>query len=133
MTLQEENALRTFSMSHEGRSIARSWTGNLTISGVLLMFFVVASFLIMGLLILTAREIAGQMQEMVPIFRNLPVMHTRYCLMALYLLRLLLNLPTVLTNQEVQSHAAVAGPCAPAKGLTFVGVEYPENALAPWE
>ena len=87
MTLQEENALRTFSMSHEGRSIARSWTGNLTISGVLLMFFVVASFLIMGLLILTAREIAGQMQEMVPIFRNLPVMHTRYCLMALYLLR----------------------------------------------
>lgn len=26
-----------------------------------------------------------------------------------------------------------AGPCAPAKGLTFVGVEYPESALAPWE
>ncbi|HJA28405.1 MAG TPA: tRNA pseudouridine(38-40) synthase TruA [Candidatus Olsenella pullicola] len=26
-----------------------------------------------------------------------------------------------------------AGPCAPAKGLTFVGVEYPENLLAPWE
>ena len=26
-----------------------------------------------------------------------------------------------------------AGPCAPAKGLTFVGVEYPENSLAPWE
>lgn len=28
---------------------------------------------------------------------------------------------------------AAAGPCAPAKGLTFVGVEYPEGALAPWE
>ena len=26
-----------------------------------------------------------------------------------------------------------AGPCAPAKGLTFVGVEYPEHALAPWD
>ena len=26
-----------------------------------------------------------------------------------------------------------AGPCAPAKGLTFVGVEYPENLLTPWE
>ena len=26
-----------------------------------------------------------------------------------------------------------AGPCAPAKGLTFVGVEYPESALAPWD
>lgn len=26
-----------------------------------------------------------------------------------------------------------AGPCAPAKGLTFVGVEYPESSLAPWE
>lgn len=28
---------------------------------------------------------------------------------------------------------AAAGPCAPAKGLTFVGVEYPEHTLAPWE
>ena len=28
---------------------------------------------------------------------------------------------------------SAAGPCAPAKGLTFVGVEYPENALAPWD
>ena len=28
---------------------------------------------------------------------------------------------------------AAAGPCAPAKGLTFVGVEYPENLLTPWE
>ena len=26
-----------------------------------------------------------------------------------------------------------AGPCAPAKGLTFVGVEYPELTLSPWE
>lgn len=26
-----------------------------------------------------------------------------------------------------------AGPCAPAKGLTFVGVEYPESTLSPWE
>lgn len=26
-----------------------------------------------------------------------------------------------------------AGPCAPAKGLTFVWVEYPEHALAPWD
>ena len=26
-----------------------------------------------------------------------------------------------------------AGPCAPAKGLTFVGVEYPESALVPWD
>ena len=26
-----------------------------------------------------------------------------------------------------------AGPCAPAKGLTFVGVEYPELTLTPWE
>ena len=26
-----------------------------------------------------------------------------------------------------------AGPCAPAKGLTFVGVEYPQELLAPWE
>ena len=25
-----------------------------------------------------------------------------------------------------------AGPCAPAKGLTFVGVAYPEDALEPW-
>ena len=25
-----------------------------------------------------------------------------------------------------------AGPCAPAKGLTFVGVAYPEGALEPW-
>ena len=28
---------------------------------------------------------------------------------------------------------AAAGPCAPAKGLTFVGVEYPENSLVPWD
>ena len=28
---------------------------------------------------------------------------------------------------------AAAGPCAPAKGLTFVGVEYPENNLVPWD
>lgn len=27
---------------------------------------------------------------------------------------------------------AAAGPCAPAKGLTFVGVEYPDGALEPW-
>ena len=87
MTPQEENALLTFSMSHEGRSIARFWTGNLTISKLLLMFFVIASFFIMGLLIITTRQIAGQMQEMVPIFRNMPIMHTRYCLMTLYLLR----------------------------------------------
>ena len=26
-----------------------------------------------------------------------------------------------------------AGPCAPAKGLTFVGVEYPKLTLSPWE
>ena len=26
-----------------------------------------------------------------------------------------------------------AGPCAPSKGLTFVGVEYPETSLTPWE
>ncbi len=26
-----------------------------------------------------------------------------------------------------------AGPCAPAKGLTFVGVYYPQELLAPWE
>lgn len=25
-----------------------------------------------------------------------------------------------------------AGPCAPAKGLSFVGVDYPEGALMPW-
>ena len=25
-----------------------------------------------------------------------------------------------------------AGPCAPAQGLTFVGVEYPDGLLAPW-
>lgn len=25
-----------------------------------------------------------------------------------------------------------AGPCAPARGLTFMGVEYPEGALAEW-
>ncbi|MDO4849016.1 MAG: tRNA pseudouridine(38-40) synthase TruA [Coriobacteriia bacterium] len=25
-----------------------------------------------------------------------------------------------------------AGPCAPAKGLTFVGVDYPAGALLPW-
>ncbi len=28
---------------------------------------------------------------------------------------------------------SAAGPCAPAKGLTFVGVDYPEGSLAPWE
>lgn len=27
---------------------------------------------------------------------------------------------------------AAAGPCAPAKGLTFVGVDYPKGSLAPW-
>lgn len=27
---------------------------------------------------------------------------------------------------------AAAGPCAPAKGLTFVGVAYPEGILEPW-
>lgn len=26
-----------------------------------------------------------------------------------------------------------AGPCAPAKGLTFVGVDYPQELLVPWE
>ena len=26
-----------------------------------------------------------------------------------------------------------AGPCAPAKGLTFVGVDYPKNLLTRWE
>lgn len=26
-----------------------------------------------------------------------------------------------------------AGPCAPAKGLTFVGVDYPKGLLEPWE
>lgn len=26
-----------------------------------------------------------------------------------------------------------AGPCAPAKGLTFVRVDYPQELLAPWE
>ena len=26
-----------------------------------------------------------------------------------------------------------AGPCAPAKGLTFVGVDYPSELLTPWE
>lgn len=26
-----------------------------------------------------------------------------------------------------------AGPCAPAKGLTFVGVEYPRLTFAPWD
>ena len=26
-----------------------------------------------------------------------------------------------------------AGPCAPANGLTFVGVDYPQELLAPWE
>ena len=26
-----------------------------------------------------------------------------------------------------------AGPCAPAKGLTFVGVDYPAGLLEPWE
>ncbi len=26
-----------------------------------------------------------------------------------------------------------AGPCAPAKGLTFVGVDYPQELLAPWQ
>lgn len=26
-----------------------------------------------------------------------------------------------------------AGPCAPAKGLTFVGVDYPQELFAPWE
>ena len=26
-----------------------------------------------------------------------------------------------------------AGPCAPAKGLTFVGVDYPKGLLMPWE
>ena len=25
-----------------------------------------------------------------------------------------------------------AGPCAPAKGLTFVGVDYPQELLTPW-
>lgn len=43
--------------------------------------------------------------------------------MALYLLRLLLNLPTVLTNQEVQSYAAVAGPCAPVIWIIFCFAE----------
>lgn len=28
---------------------------------------------------------------------------------------------------------SAAGPCAPAKGLTFVAVNYPEGALDPWE
>lgn len=28
---------------------------------------------------------------------------------------------------------SAAGPCAPAKGLTFVGVEYPDGMLEPWE
>jgi len=28
---------------------------------------------------------------------------------------------------------SAAGPCAPASGLTFVGVEYAEAALSPWE
>ena len=28
---------------------------------------------------------------------------------------------------------SAAGPCAPAKGLTFVGVDYPEGSLEPWE
>ena len=27
---------------------------------------------------------------------------------------------------------AAAGPCAPAKGLTYVGVAYPEGVLEPW-
>ena len=26
-----------------------------------------------------------------------------------------------------------AGPCAPAKGLTFVGVDYPKGLLSPWD
>ncbi len=26
-----------------------------------------------------------------------------------------------------------AGPCAPAKGLTFVGVDYPQELLTPWK
>ena len=43
--------------------------------------------------------------------------------MALYLLRLLLNLPTVLTDQEVQSYAAVAGPCAPVIWIIFCFAE----------
>ena len=25
-----------------------------------------------------------------------------------------------------------AGPCAPAKGLSFAAVEYPDGSLAPW-
>ena len=28
---------------------------------------------------------------------------------------------------------SAAGPCAPAKGLTFVGVAYPEGSLVPWD
>lgn len=40
--------------------------------------------------------------------------------------------PEWVANALAACDRAAAGPCAPAKGLTFVGVDYPEGSLAPW-
>ena len=41
--------------------------------------------------------------------------------------------PDWVADVLVARDRSAAGPCAPAKGLTFVGVEYPEQTLTPWE
>lgn len=86
MTVQEENTLKTFSMSHEGRSVTEFWSGNFVLS-LMLFIFIVAAIVVMSLLIVSIRDIADQLEGMVPIFRNMPVMHIRYCIVTLYLLR----------------------------------------------
>lgn len=42
--------------------------------------------------------------------------------------------PAAWVGKVLEARArTAAGPCAPAKGLTFVGVEYPRLTLAPWD
>ena len=41
--------------------------------------------------------------------------------------------PSWLAEVLAARDRTAAGPCAPAKGLTFVGVEYPKPTLSPWE
>ena len=41
--------------------------------------------------------------------------------------------PSWLAEVLAARDRTAAGPCAPAKGLTFVGVEYPKLTLSPWE